>query len=52
MSAECGCMPGTSENGWHETTSPACREVELEQWRHAMALADEFLADLRAERGA
>jgi hypothetical protein len=33
----CGCKPGTYEDGWQEVKSPACREIELQAWRDAIA---------------
>jgi hypothetical protein len=29
---DCGCHPGTEENGWHEIRSPECREQEFQEW--------------------
>ena len=42
MIAECGCHPGTSENGWHETRSEECRQVEREDWARACRIAREI----------
>lgn len=31
-SAECGCKPGSHENGWHEKRSIECVEKERQAW--------------------
>ena len=30
--ADCGCKPGTRENGWMEERSEACQKAEFASW--------------------
>ena len=39
MTTECGCTPGTYEDGWQEHRSDTCEAQEREAWRAATQMA-------------
>lgn len=39
MLSECGCKPGTYENGWQEKRSEACVRAEREAFARAIRVA-------------
>lgn len=39
--ADCGCRPGTPENGWQEIRSEKCLQVEMNEWARFMAYVTE-----------
>jgi hypothetical protein len=46
--ADCGCKPGTYENGWHEVRSEQCWQAELDAWQRMMEANARRIERLRA----
>lgn len=52
----CGCLPGTYENGWHEIRCEECVAEERAAWERALdwykTNSDAIIADIRRRNDA
>ena len=49
--AECGCLPGNAEDGWHEIRSSYCRAEELRIFAEAITRVRRAIDNGDFERG-